>query len=232
MNPVLVALILAAQAPSQPQPQPLPSGDPPPRELTPGHDLFYEDSRVPTPAARAAIHAFGRCVVGNSRELAARTLRDDFTTQRYRSSLRLLSRNNEGCFRQSGGMRFSHLILAGAMAEALLKESSTPLNTRLARAAASGPTPSFSLTDRVAVCTVRSVPDQVAALFATEPGGAGEDAAVATLVPVMRICAQGSAEIRGTAAGMRAMLATAAFRAIENTTGATPAAATQSRSGN
>jgi hypothetical protein len=216
MTPILITLALLLQSQTPQQPQPLRPEGPPARQLTPAHDLFDENTRVPSPAARTALHRFSRCVVGNSRELAARTLRDDFTSQRYRTSLRQLSRNNEGCFRQSGRMRAGGLMFAGALAEALLEGSSTRLNVRLARAVAAPATRHFSQSDRVAICTVRSVPDQIGSLLATEPGGAAEEAAVAELHPVMRMCAQGGAEIRSPAAGVRAMLATAAFRSIEN----------------
>jgi hypothetical protein len=213
---VITTILLAAQPQANtPQGAPLRSDDPPSRELSAAHDLFYQDeNRRLTPDARAAMHRFGSCVVSNSRDLASRTIRSDFTSQRYRSALRQVSQNNSGCFRQSGRLSATGLMFAGALAEALLRQGTTPINVRLARAADAPATMAFSQSDRVSLCTVRSVPDQAAALFASSPGSEAEQAAIVALAPAVRLCSQGGPEVRATPAGLRAMLATAAFRTV------------------
>lgn len=216
MTPILFALALAAQpAPAPAAERPLPSDFPPPRELTAAHDIFYqEEDRQLRPAAHMEIHAFGRCAASNSPEIASRMLRQDFTSQAYRSSIRQLSRNNEGCFRRRGRMQFAPLLLAGAVAEAFLVRTETPLNVRLARAAAGPATPAFSPSDRVAICTVRSMPDQVAVLLAATPASADEEEAARALAPAVQLCAQGGPQVRATTPGLRAIIATAAFRTV------------------
>lgn len=214
MSLTLIAMALAAQQPSQP-PQPPLRTEPSRAEATPAHDIFYQDERTPLSAeARGKVLEFGRCAAARSPEMAARTLGMNFTTSAYRNRLNQLSRNNEGCLQGARRMRAGGLLFAGAMAEGLLDRAGAPLNVRLARAAAGAPTPAYSPSDRVAICVVRSLPDQVAGLFDTAPASAGEEAAVRALLPAFELCAQDGPRIRGNEAGLRAMLATAAFRSV------------------
>jgi len=174
----------------------------------------------PTAEARAAIHAFGRCVARHSPALAAETLAGDFTTRAYRSRLRVLARVNESCFRERGSMRSDPLLFAGAIAEALLADDPAALNVRLARAATGPATPAWSPTDRIAICVVRSVPDDVARLFAAGVASAAETAAMDAIEPVLSACNRTGRPLAVSHAGLRAMLATAAFRSVR---GAAPA---------
>jgi len=169
-----------------------------------------------TPEARAAIHAFGGCVARRSPELAAATLARDFTTRAYRSNLRNLARANESCFRERGVMRTEGLPLAGAIAEALLAADAAPLNARLARAALGPATPARSASDGIAICIVRSAPDEVARLFASEVASDREAAALAPIAPLVSACNSTGQALEATPAGLRAMLATAAYRSLRD----------------
>jgi hypothetical protein len=172
--------------------------------------------------ARNAIRGYGACVANTSPEKSADALSMDFTSTRYRNAMKVLSANNNGCFGRRGRMRSGNLLFAGAVAERLLARDPASLNVRLARAAAYE-TPSFSYTDRIAVCTVRSAPDEVAALFATPVASAEETKAARSLTMVIARCNQGGRPLSTNLAGLRAMIATAAFRSIH--TGAKPAKA-------
>lgn len=167
-----------------------------------------------SPQARAAVQAFGACVARHSRERAAEALAMDFTTRAYRSALRQLANVNESCFRERGTMRTDGLPFAGALAEALLAADGTPLNVRLAQAALRPPVRPRSPSDRVAICIVRSMPDEVARLFEAEVGGAAEGAAIAALDPALAACSRAGPPLDASAAGLRAILATAAFRSV------------------
>ena len=146
--------------------------------------------------------------------MAARTLSMNFTSTAYRNGISQLSRNNEGCLQGARRMRGAGLLFAGAMAEGLLDQGEAPLNVRLARAATAAATPAYSPSDRVAICVVRSVPDQVATLFDTAPASDGEEAAIEQLLPAFELCARNGPRISSNEAGLRAMLATAAFRSV------------------
>lgn len=215
MSLILISMALAAQQPAQPAQRPLPSDPPRAAEATPAHEIFYQDERSPLSArAREVMHEFGRCAAQRSPDMAARTLSMNFTSTAYRNAMSQLSRNNEGCLDGARRMRGAGLLFAGALAEGLLDRGEAPLNARLARAATGAATPAYSPSDRVAICVVRSVPDQVATLFDTAPASDGEEAAMQQLLPAFEMCAQGGPQVRGNEAGLRAMLATAAFRSV------------------
>ena len=228
MSTILFALALAMQtAPTPPQqPQPTLRYDPyPPQSATisPAHDLYYEESNRLTRATRVQVDRFGACVAQRSNAHASDVLNRDFTTNTYRNALRRLARHNRDCYRQRARLR-SNLIFAGAMAEQLLERDSAPLNVRLARAALRPATTAYSAADRVALCVVRSVPDDVARLFASELDSDGEAAAIRALALPIRACSGGGPRLDVTAAAVRAILATAAFRSVAQaaTASATP----------
>ena len=217
MKTLILALLLFVQDPAPPQaPEPpLREEFPPSRTLSPAHDMYEDEFRVPTPAARTELHRFAACVAERSRDLAVETLRRDFTTARYRNALRSLARNNESCFRRRS-LYASGLPFAGSLAEHLLNRDPAPLNVRLARSADQPAPRPFSATDRVSLCVVRSVPDDVARLLATEIGSEAESQAVAALGLAVRVCSQGGPRLVTPAAGLRAIVATAAFRTLHS----------------
>jgi hypothetical protein len=167
-----------------------------------------------SPQARTSMDAFGRCVARRSPARAAETLERDFTTHTYQSALRNLSRANESCFQGRGRMRSANLLFAGAMAEGLLAADTTPLNVRLARAATQPTIASRSDSDWIAICVVRSVPDDVARLFATPVASQTEVAALEALAPAFLACNRNDQALHINAQGRRAILATAAFRTV------------------
>jgi hypothetical protein len=184
-----------------------------------------EDDRGPlaenTPEARQAIEAYGKCTAEREPGEANRLLTMDFSSSRYRSGLRLLAEEAaRSCARDIVGpgnlMRSANLLFSGALAEALLEADATPLNARLARSAAVE-APSYSPTDAVAQCLARSLPDQVAALFATAPGSDAETAAAAPLAQAVPACARAAgirAQLDLSVPALRAMIATAAYRLV------------------
>lgn len=216
MSVFLLSLAFVAQDPQPPvEPPPLQAEGPPERSLSPAHDVYYEDSAPPTNEARIAIQEFGTCVARRSAGLAAEVLTRDFTSRSYETGLRRLARSNEDCFRRRGRMRSGNLLFAGAIAEHLLEHEPEPLNVRLARAALRPATPSYSVVDRAAICVVRSVPDDVARLFATEVTSDAETTAARALNPVMAACNGDGPPIEVTTEGLRSILATAAFRELQ-----------------
>jgi hypothetical protein len=66
----------------------------------------------------------------------------------------------------------------------------------------------------MALCVVRSVPDDIARLFATEVGSDAEAQALRALEVRARACAQGGPRLTIAPAGLRAMFATASFRTV------------------
>lgn len=213
---LVLGLAFQAQqpAPQTPQQPPLRSESVGGREISPAHETFDEDFVVSDSRARIAIQSYGTCVASRSAGAAAEVLTRNFQTRQYQQGLRVLSRNNEDCFRRRGRMRSHNLLFAGAIAEHLIEQAAEPLNARLALAASRPAIQAFSPTDGVAGCVVRSVPDDVARLFATEVASEAETAAAQAFTGIVARCNTEGRPIEISPAGLRAMLATAAFRTL------------------
>jgi len=166
-----------------------------------------------TPEARKASYAFGACTADNSTNKASKTLLTDFRTDAYRNSLHNLAEFNRGCSRQRW-IRSNSLLYAGAIAERLLTKDATPLNVRLARAALRPIAQPLTPSDQVAFCVAYSVPDDVAGLFSTAVASAEEQVAERKLDGIFQRCAGSTADVIMTDDARRAVIATAAFRAV------------------
>jgi hypothetical protein len=167
--------------------------------------------------SRLALEGWASCVARKNAGEATRVLTMDFTTPKYDRAIKMLSEEDRSCIGFRGTLRAGGLLFAGEMAEALLESDATPIGTALVRAASTPATTGFSFTDKVAICVVRSVPSDVAALFATERDSAAETALINELATPMGMCANAAKArkpLSVSPAGLRAMLATAAFRAI------------------
>lgn len=216
MSTMLFALALALQSQSAtPPPRTLPSGIPP-REMTPSNEIFYEREDRTSPNARIVADRFGACVADRSPELSARTLRLAFNSTAYHNNMRNVTRANEGCMERRGRMRSASLLVAGAMAERLLEREPTPINVQLARGAEQPAPRAVTPSDAIALCMVRSTPDDVARLFASEVASDGEAQAAEALMPVANLCNESGRTVQLSNGGLRAMLATAAFRTAQS----------------
>jgi hypothetical protein len=170
---------------------------------------------------RVALATYGKCVSEREPSEARRLLTADFNGSAYRNSLRLLSADAEReCANHSvkpgERMGFGNLLFAGAIAEAMLEADASPLNARLVRAAAQK-IETYGPTDAIAQCLSRSLPDGVAALFASEPESAAETAAAQPLLQAVPACSRAAgvtARVELSIPALRAMVATAAFRLV------------------
>jgi len=217
---IALSLMLAFQ---QTQAQP-PASDPPgsvPQRSDIPHDpnpraLKPEPS---TPEGLRAIQQFGGCVADASTAKARTTLASDFRSPGYRRAMDQLVEANRNCpsFRGYTRLRASRLLFAGAMAERLVERDGLSVNRELAKAATKPAASTYSPTDVGAMCVVRSVPDDVARLFATDVATDAEKAAADALQPTFASCLK-TQRVEVTTDGLRAMLATAAFRSIHAAT--------------
>lgn len=213
---LLFAAQAAAQAPAPPPVTPEARTAPWPRGPLEMGNAGAPD-RASTPESRRELEEWAGCIARKNPNEAARVLRMDFTTGDYGRALRMLSEEDKTCVGFRGSLRSAGLLFAGELAETLLESDGTPLVSRLAKAGAGEATPAYSFTDKVAICVVRSVPNDVAALFATARSSAEETASLNALATPMALCAkaaQATKPIAVSPAGLRAMLATASFRSL------------------
>lgn len=172
-------------------------------------------------AARVALDSFAACVAQRDPAESLRVLNRDFRGAAYRNGLRMLaSESGDDCTSDAVGrrnvLRSSNLLMAGSIAENWLEQGDAPVNVRIVRAVET-PAETFAPTDAVAQCLVRSMPDQIGALFATAPGDAAESSAAAPLLSAVEPCSQAAqitTRIELSVPALRAMIATAALRLV------------------
>jgi len=170
-----------------------------------------------SPAARRQIQAFGACVADRSTAKAIQVLSMDFRSAGYHPALRALNLNNMDCSRlmpRRSGARASSLLFAGALAERLIAADPRPLNVRLAQAASRPAPATYSPSDAIANCVVRSAPNEAAVFFKTEVGSDAEAQAMKALDIAVQLCSRGKPPFQSNIEGLRAILATAAFRNV------------------
>ncbi len=209
---ILMLLQAVPTAPADPKPAEWPD---PERESAMGDTRISEFDGV---AARKTMALYAACVAESSADKVSAVLVRDFRTTEYRNGLKNLSSANEGCARKVGlrnsdRLRMGNLPFAAALAEVMIASDPEPLKSRLAKAAAGKTTETFAPRDAVAMCVVRSVPDDVTALLQSEPGTEAEASTEAKLLPVARMCADGT-RVEATTLGLRSIIATATFRLL------------------
>lgn len=194
--------------------QPTFNNAPPPSMPPPPHRLPGQDWRDPL-TARGALSAFGACLADRNVVVVRSALTMNHLSRNYSRRVAQLVERDEDCFRLRGGrMSFDHVSLGGAMAEHMIEREPQPLNVRLARAALGPAGAAHTPADRVAMCVVRSVPDQVSALLATEIDSPAEDEVAAALMPAFSACSGANLRLSLTTSGVRTSLATAAYRSL------------------
>lgn len=218
---IIASLFLLAAQAAEPPASPAPSAAENTASPWPDHERELRKAgafdKGNDTAARRGLEKWASCIARKNTSEAARLLTMDFQSAEYERGMRKLSQADRECVDFRGTLKSAGLLFAGELAEALLESDAAPLVPRLARASAVEPTPAFSFTDRIAICVVRSVPNDVAALFATARGSAEETASLSALATPMAMCAK-AAEARKpisvNPAGLRAMLATASYRSV------------------
>ncbi len=194
--------------------QPTFNNGPPPSMPPPPHVPASQDWRDP-PTARRALDAFGACLADRNAVVARSALAMDYASRNYTRRVAEMVSRDEDCFRLRGGrMAFDYFSVAGAMAERMIEREPQPLNVRLARAALGPAGSTFSPADRVAMCVVRSVPDQVSALLTSVIDSPAEEELAASLMSAFAACSQHDVRLSLSTSGVRATLATAAYRSL------------------
>lgn len=161
-----------------------------------------------TPLAVQKVFKFSRCIALRVPTRAANALALDYRTPEYGEALRKLAGSQLGCVGQ-GYLHFNRMLMAGGMAETLLKRDGDGLSARLQGAVTVQARDDIEYTG---LCVVRAAPDAVAALFATDPTSAEEKTALSALTPLLPGCVRNGLQVRFNRHGLRAVVALAAYR--------------------
>lgn len=169
----------------------------------------------PDDLAVRAVHSFGACIVREAPSGAAeKVLALDYQSDEYRKRLRAMAKGHQRCIVRGWQLGTSQVLVAGAMAEALLKSEvkAAELARRLAYDPARAAIKARSPTETMALCTALQAPQATARLFLTEPASREESAAVGALAPVLGECLRKDVKLTLNKPGLRAVLALASWR--------------------
>jgi hypothetical protein len=162
------------------------------------------------------MHDLAQCIVRNNAPEARRILELDHGTSAYDRQIRRSVTSVRPCVRFSGSLRMAHVLLSGAFAEALLPGAlkGQTLASRAAYDPSKPAIPARNEGEYLGLCAVRSMPAEVAALLATEPGSDAEKQALTPIVPGLAPCVKEGAAATLNRPGLRALLALAAHRIV------------------
>ena len=166
--------------------------------------------------ATRAMHQFASCIVEETPRGAREALALDYRTEDYQDKLRAVARGHDRCLVPGWEIRFSPVLGAGALAEALVKSDVKP--TELPRRLAYDPTREViaarSPTETMALCAVMKAPEATATLLATEPATPEETKAMRPLGTVLTDCLQKGMQLQMNKPALRSVLALAAWRIV------------------
>ena len=176
------------------------------------------DEEPATAEDRLVLQRFTRCVAERQPAQARDLIIADYRTDSYRDARRRLATSHRGCLPAGSRLRMGGILFAGGMAETLLA-TAVPRGSLGARTALNPAIAPFHALDQgevMNVCVVRTAPAEVEALLASEPGSAGEGAALRAVSPHIGPCLAAGTEMRLNRLGLRAMLALAAYRLVQH----------------
>ena len=170
---------------------------------------------ISSPVDIRTLHVFAGCLADRYERPVRRLLAMDYRTSAYDDAMRTLIRTGESCVPFAfGRLRSSRVLVVGAFAEKLLPEAlnGARLADRVAHDPASPAVVARDEGEYLGLCTVRTEPEEVAALFATRPASEEERLAIGRLIPKLGPCVRVGASARVNGAGLRALMALAAYR--------------------
>lgn len=166
-----------------------------------------------TPLAAQAMYNFAGCIVETSRPGVEKLLSGDYRTKEYHADARKMAKGHDRCATGSK-LAFSQLLFTGNLAEHLLADefSAATLAADLGRDRSATPIAARSDSEAISMCIAMRAPQDTAALFRTEVMSDNEKAALTAIAPQLPGCIKEGTEFKTNRAGLRALLALAAYR--------------------
>ena len=155
--------------------------------------------------------------------LIEKLLAEDYRTKDYRDDVNRMAKGHDRC---APGSRigFSQLLFVGNLAEHLLTDKFTDaaLAADLGTDRTATPIAARSDSEMIAMCIVMRAPAESAKLFHSEVMSDAEKAALTAIAPQLSGCVPKGTQFKTNRAGLRALLALAAYRvAVTSKEGAT-----------
>jgi hypothetical protein len=214
-----IAAVLAAAAVT------VASADPmrPQQDPTPQHQYPALYDYVSDPLEVQAAHNYGACIVSYTPQGAKQVLSMDFRTPEYARKLHELAKGHvDRCALGGWRYKFSPSLISGGMAEALLKSNGhqSELPKKLAYDPARQAIDARGPLEEMALCAVMKDPQETLRIFATQPATAAEAEAMKPMTEVLTRCLKKDTQVELNKAGIRALLALAAWRVVNTPEGA------------
>lgn len=171
----------------------------------------WTETRV-EPFALQQVRILANCAAAQSPAKAAAVLAMDFRSPAYKKAMTNFATAHKRCL-PSGKLKFAGVLLAGPLAEALMKRDRATLADRLVASRAVAIEPR-SDTERVALCVVDREPAQVAAILGTEAESRAEVEALNPIGESLQICVAPAKEMVFNRPQLRSLLALAAYRKL------------------
>lgn len=164
------------------------------------------------PFALQQVRYLANCAAAQSPVKAAAVLAMDFRSPAYKKAITNFAIEHKRCL-PSGRLKFAGVLLAGPLAEALMKRDRSSLADRL------GVTKSVAIeprsdTERVALCVVDREPARIAAIFGTEAESRAEVEALNPIGESLQICVAPAKQMVFNRPQLRSLLALAAYRKL------------------
>ena len=169
----------------------------------------------PDPRAVGVMQKYGTCVAWSDPARVRKVLALNYLEPGYHEALVALTNSEKFCL-EYGQLKFSPVLFAGAMAEALLEKDvkRSELPQRLAYDSARETIAARSSTEAMALCTVLKAPQATAALLQSEPMTSAESQALQPLGPVLMDCLKKDMKLALNKPALRSVLALAAYRIV------------------
>lgn len=175
-----------------------------------------------SPEALRQLQTYASCLAWKRPAKVRAVLAMDFTSETYRRELMELGsssptgRNRNNCA-AAGRLRMGGLMLAGALAEAVIRtDYPRPPSAVLPADWSGNPVTARAPSEAVALCLVQKRSDAVRVVLASEPGSPSEVQALQQIAPDLPACIGKGQEVRFTKPTLRATLATALYRALHH----------------
>jgi hypothetical protein len=173
-------------------------------------------ANTPQDVAIQALHNFGACIVERNPKGARELLGMDFRSPDYQKRLHAYAIGHDYCIPFNGSLGSTQLLLAGALAEGLLKTDAkaADLSQELAFDPHREPIAARSESEAMALCTVLKAPEATARILNTEPATDEEIAAMKPLGSVLGECLKKDTRMTLNKPALRSLLALAAWRIV------------------
>lgn len=172
----------------------------------------------PDPLSVQMVLNFAKCAAKRTPAGAEALLAMDFRTPEYGAALRQYVRGHNYCGPNTK-LKFNGLLFAGGLAETLLDKTPN-VAARLAPVSGAAPAVARTELEAVGLCLSRRAPNEVVALLATDPTSEAERVALSAITPQLSGCLAKGQQARFNRPGLRALIATAAYRLVNLPTGA------------